>query len=114
MTRTVLLIALTLGLAAGSCSALGGDELTPALLLTGGFLLGFSSPHRAWRWGLMVGVCVPVAWLALQALARTSPPSEVRAFGELASPLPAFLGAYAGVLLRWIGDHLGTGKVPPG
>lgn len=112
MNRTLLLIGLTLGLTAGACGARGDDEIAPALLLAGGFLLGFSAPHRAWRWGLLVGVCVPVAWFAWttlfawQAIARPSPGE----FSDLASPLPAFLGAYVGVLLRWIGDHLGIGK----
>lgn len=109
MTRGVLLVALTLGLTAGSCSAMGEGDVAPALLLVGSFLLGFSAPQRAWRWGLLVGVCVPVAWFAWttlfawQAVTRPSP----SAFSELASPLPAFLGAYVGVLLRWIAAHLG-------
>ncbi len=69
------------------------------LLLVFGFFAGFAQPKRAWLWALLLAVWVPLFELAAVAVGASK--------GQLSSALesfivflPAFLGAYGGVLVN--------------
>jgi hypothetical protein len=63
--------------------------ITVFAILIATFILGLSSPKRAWAWALAVGIWTPIFEL-------TPHPN----YGSLAAIPFAFVGAYAGVLVR--------------
>jgi hypothetical protein len=77
---------------------------TVALLLLFSAFLGFARPRHPWRWGLLMGASVPLAyavlWLAGIA-PRAQPEPNVAA--TLLALIPAMLGAYDGAALRGLG-----------
>ncbi len=80
---------------------LKATEVSPIalMLLTFGFFTGFARPRRAWLWGLLLGMWIPVFAYAGAAAHVTNPtPTElVTSFLALVFPLA---GAYAGVVVR--------------
>lgn len=90
-------LAVVLGLAAGYVN-LETDDPTLAALLTAIIAMGLSlwRPRSPWRWGLLVGLCVPAAQLI--AYVKGVPPLRgqvVRAcfIGLVSATVAAFLGA---------------------
>ena len=76
------------------------DALKPAatLLILFGIMLGFARPHRAWLWGMISGLALPLFYLL--ALAVGIRPHVLPQPNVLVSALPvvpALLGAYGGV-----------------
>ena len=70
-------------------------------IATFGFMLGAAYPDGAWRRALMLGLSVPFAQLISTATGVALPypvPPFVEAFLAL---VPAFIGTYVGVALRW-------------
>ena len=71
------------------------------LLIVFGFFAGFSQPHHAWRWALLLAVWVPINEAIVQLLgvrtATTDAPNIIASFFAF---VPAFIGTYAGVLVN--------------
>jgi len=93
-------LAVLLGLAAGILEITINDLLVTALfVMIATMVLGFVRPQRAWRWTLIIAVCVPLARLgAYFFLTQHSDRAQIweSAFGFLTGTV----GAYAGVLGR--------------
>jgi hypothetical protein len=94
---------LGLGLYAAYVDHYNADEVYPTLsvLLVGSFVLGVVQPAHAWRWALVVAICVPFSPFA-QALREY--PTRFVSLGTwamlLVAMIPAMIGAYAGSTLR--------------
>lgn len=92
----LLLVALSLGLAiAWMDSRPHWDDtgITAASLLLSGGLSGLMGPRQPWRWGLAVGVWVPLTLIVRAPAVR----SVAGGLVILAIPMA---GAYAGMALR--------------
>lgn len=75
---------------------------TVAILLVFGLILGAMWPKDSWRWGLILGLGVPVAyiaapWLGLAVIESSKPHILVSFFAIL----PALAGTSSGVALRY-------------
>ena len=71
------------------------------LVFTG--MLGMLFPKRAWLWAIIVGLGVPAVYLVARAMGAQ--PASLPSPGWYASIIaliPAFIGAYAGALGRWL------------
>jgi len=81
------------------------DEPQAAVLviLVATILLGLILPKKAWLWAIIVALCVPGVYLFARSLGYqpVSPPSPAW-YASLLALIPAFIGAYAGVLGRVI------------
>lgn len=99
---------LGLGLALlGGSVAFGDFGTLPAVLVAlSGSTLGFTHPRRAWRWGVLVIGCFGVAQLLLRVLHATREAPESTPMNGNVAALAAFVGLYAGVLLRDIAASL--------
>ncbi len=73
--------------------------IVAGLLFIFGGLLGMGRPYGAWRWALALGLCVPAGEFLTLALGLTHQPLS-QATGSLLALIFAFVGVYAGVLLR--------------
>jgi hypothetical protein len=101
-----LAAAIGIGLYAGYVDRHNATEVYPTLMvvLVGSFLLGLIQPAHAWRWALIVGVCVPFSGPISALPSRIITPGD---WGILAVVLvPGFIGAYSGALL-----HLALGPM---
>jgi len=97
------------GLYAGYVDRHNATEVYPTLMvvLVGSFILGLIQPAHAWRWALIVGVCVPFLGPISGLPSRIITPGD---WGILAVVLvPGFIGAYLGALL-----HLAVGSMQRG
>ncbi len=80
-----------------------GDVLVYVLLFMFGGLLGYIGPEAPWRWALVLGIWVPIAEIVYRMSLPFGAPSPVQLLQPLAALIPAFLGVYAGVLVRrWL------------
>ena len=100
----VLCIALAVigGFLAGAVD-FNNDEPQAAVIVIMAFtgLLGLIQPRKAWRWGLIVGLGVPIVYLIATALSYHSKSAgEPGWYASLIALIPAFISAYCGVLLR--------------
>jgi len=78
-----------------------GEVQVPALLLVAfTFFTGFATPGRAWRWGLVTGMWVPVFHFVRMGLQNVSaiPPGET--WGSFLALGFALAGAYGGSFIR--------------
>jgi zinc transporter ZupT len=88
------------GMFAGWVDIKVGDLLFTALLvLVPCMLLGLMRPNRAWRWVVVVGVCVPLVEL-LGYLALKQKPGRAQIYESFLAFLPGFAGSYGGAMLR--------------
>jgi hypothetical protein len=96
-------VALAIGLVIGYIDLHSTEVQFPALLiLVGGFVFGFIQPRGAWRWGVSLGLGVPLAHL-IGSFFNLLPPFQTEIFGLIGLPLIFALAAvYAGSLLRSI------------
>ena len=94
------LLAMALGLLAGYVD-FHSEEVQPAalLLLVFSFGVGFVYPVRAWRWGVLMGVCIPLAITIGYALGF-KPVYPAHPLSAFIAVIPALIGAYCGVGLR--------------
>ncbi len=79
------------------------DEPQAAVIVIVGFAgaLGFIRPKYAWLWAIIVGLGVPLVYLVASALGyRSRGVPEPGWYASLIALIPAFISAYAGVLLR--------------
>ena len=85
-----------------------GDLLFTALLvLAPCMMLGLMRPHRAWRWAVVVGICVPVVEL-LGYLVLTQKPYRAQIYESFLAFLPGIAGSYGGAMLKQaVGNILG-------
>lgn len=74
------------------------DRMTAVLVLGGAFLCGFVYPGKAFRWGVIVGIGVPLALLMAHGSAGSHHSHDADSLSPLAL-LPALFGAYAGAIL---------------
>ena len=95
-----------MGVLAGWLDIKVGDLLLTAMVvLAANMVLGFMSPHRPWRWVVLVGVCVPVVeWLAYWFL--TQKPERAQIYESFLAFLPGIAGAYGGAVGRGVVDNL--------
>ncbi len=71
------------------------------IILTVTFLFGLAQPTNAWQWALIVGLGVPLSHL-IGLLIGYHPPYPVKpnVLVTFIALVPAFVGAYIGVLVR--------------
>jgi len=83
--------------------------LTAMVVLAANMLLGFLSPHRPWRWVVLVGVFVPVMeWLAYRFLSEK--PERAQIYESFLAFVPGIAGAFGGAVGRGVVDNLFAGK----
>ena len=102
LTVICAVLALLGGLIAGAID-FNATEPQPAALLVLVFagILGLIQPRSAWRWAIIVALGLPLAHLSLRQLGwqpRDAP--EPGEYATLIALIPAFIGAYGGVLMR--------------
>ncbi len=96
------LIALSVGIFSVYVDQHNSEPQAAALvLLMGTGLLGLAFPHRAWRWALLAGLCIPLFGLlaTMMHLPGAGVP-EPGWYGGLIALIPAFIGAYCGWAAR--------------
>src|SRR6185437_9984611 len=89
-----------LGLAAGAIDVRLGDLLVTAVfVMLATMLLGLLRPERAWRWTVLVAVCVPLVQILAHSFLK-----EHIALSHIQLSFSGFLtgtvGAYAGAFAR--------------
>jgi hypothetical protein len=102
-TTTLWLTALSIALgfiAAYAALHGAGDVLVYLLVLMFGGLLGYLGPRVPWRWGLVLGIWVPIALGVDRLTDPIGPQPMFRILQPLLALVPAFVGVYAGVLVR--------------
>lgn len=75
---------------------------TVLLILVASGLLGFVLPGRAWLWAITIALCLPLVYLSASLFGYPSHNVEPNVFATVIALIPAFLGAYGGVLLRYM------------
>lgn len=71
------------------------------ILLTVTFLFGVIHPKSAWQWALIIGLGVPASHLIGRLVGYRPPyPVEPNVLITFIALIPAFIGAYLGVLMR--------------
>jgi len=95
-------LALVFGLIAGYVNLHAKEVQPPALVvLLSAFLLGYIHPKRAWLWALIMGLSISLSYAVASAIGYQTPyPPTPNAFASLIALIPAFVGAYVGVLVR--------------
>ena len=102
-TTTLWLTALSIGLgfvAAYAALHGAGDVLVYLLIFMFGGLLGYLGPRVPWRWGIVLGIWVPIALIVDRLTDPMGQPPMFRIFQPLIAVVPAFVGVYAGALVR--------------
>jgi len=84
-------------------------QMTVLLLLAFGFFAGFNQPRRAWRWALLLGVWVPIFAFIAMGIGLTQFRAQQQ-FGSFIALVPAFLGTYAGVVVKRFSFQSEKGK----
>jgi hypothetical protein len=83
----------------------GNDEPQAAVLviLVVTFMLGFLLPNRAWLWGLIVGLCLPLSYLLSRSFGYL-PQTMVEPgwYAAAIALIPALIGVYAGSFARFV------------
>ena len=93
-------LAVLLGMSAGLLQITIGDMLVVAIfVMVSTMVLGYVRPRNAWRWTLLVGICVPLFQLAAYLL-LTQRPYRAQVWGSLMGLLTGVAGAYGGVVAR--------------
>lgn len=102
-------LALVVGLFAGWVDFHNDEPQAAAILLVlFGAVLGFAQPRRAWRWALLIALCIPAAYLIGSALGY-QPVSWPKPglYATLLALIPAFIGTYGGALLNKVAFSAG-------
>ncbi len=103
-TAIALGLAMLFGLVTGYVNIHSDEVQAPVLsILVFTFLLGCLDPRRAWLWALILGGAVPLSYALAPIFGYSVPyPPDPNIFASFIAFIPAFLGAYAGVLARWL------------
>ncbi len=73
------------------------------LLLVATAMLGYTHPDGAWRWATLTAFGIPlIHLLALHLGVRPAYPVNSQLGVILLPQIPAFIGVYSGVALRWV------------
>ena len=102
--KSLFLLALALGLLAGYIDLhVKAVQFPVLLILIFTCLLSLLHPKGAWRWALIVGGGIPLAHFIGRAIGYAPPyPILPNIFATFLALIPAFIGAYCGVLLRYL------------
>ena len=87
------------------------DELalTSMVVFTGCMLAGFISPHKPWRWVLLICILLPaVEWLAYSFLPLK--PYRAQIYQSFIAFVPGIVGSVGGAVGRGVVDNLFTKK----
>jgi len=101
----LVLVALGFGLFAAYVDFNNDEVQAPVLVvLVASFILGVAQPRQAWRWPLIVALCLPLT-REIAPLFGLYPklPATPNNFATLLALIPAFIGAYSGVAVRLFG-----------
>ena len=80
-----------------------GDFLVYVLLFMFGGLLGYIGPEAPWRWGLVLGIWVPIAEIVYRMSLPAGAPPPSQLLQPLIALVPPLLGVYAGMIFRrWL------------
>jgi hypothetical protein len=95
-------LGLLFGLMAGYIDLRADEVQGPVLLiLIFATFLGFLNPASPWRWALIVGIGIPLTHFTGRAIGfYPHYPVLPNVFATFIALIPAFIGAYAGMLLR--------------
>ena len=75
-------------------------QFSVLMLLAFGFFLGFDEPSRAWRWGMLLAIWIPVMHLASTIVKGSYENFWNEAIFSFIAIVPALIGAYAGRFIR--------------
>lgn len=79
------------------------------VVLVSTFILGWLHPRRAWLWGLVIGLAVPLSYLLGPVFGYFIPyPPSPNVFASLIALIPACIGTYGGVLVRKVTTALNS------
>lgn len=97
-------LALVLSVLIGYVNLNASEAQAPmfCLLFFGG-LIGFLQPKAAWRWGVLLGLSIPLSYvigLVLRYPIVDPPHDPLSPLGTVILVIPATIAAYAGVLVR--------------
>jgi len=97
-------LALALGLFTGWLDLHVTEVIVTVLaLFTSGLLLGLVQPSAAWRWAILIAIGIPLMELvAIKFNMQTAEPARLDLLIALVALGFALLGAYAGVLIRYM------------
>lgn len=103
MLTLPMLLAAVVGTLTG-LTEMRAEQLQPAALTlaTFGCMMGVAYPDGAWRRALMLGLSVPLAHLISAATGVVLPYPVPRFAEAFLALIPAFVGTYLGVGLRWV------------
>ncbi len=94
------LFTLFLGIVVGLIDLRNSEpQFAALLLLVFGLFAGFAQPRRAWLWALLLGLWVPILALVTYTL-HLSNATSTEAVSSIIALIPAFVGAYAGVIVK--------------
>lgn len=100
------MIAIFLGLLTGYIN-LHSDEIQfpILLLLVFGFFIAFSRPTDAWQFALLLAMWIPIGQFILILVEGKSHSFVQEGILSFVAFIPAFIGTYAGVAVRWAVAH---------
>ena len=102
----VYALAVVLGLFTGWVDIKQRDLLFTALLVSAFcMILGVLRPTQAWRWVVIIGVCVPFA-VTLGYFVLTERPDRAQVWESFLAFFPGIAGAYGGAMMRQAVDHI--------
>src|SRR5215213_7620155 len=103
MLTIPMLLAAIVGTLTG-LTDLRAEQMQPAALTlaTFGCMLGAAYPDGAWRRALVLGLSVPLAQVISSVTGVVLPYPAPRLGEAFLALIPAFVGTYLGVGLRWI------------
>jgi hypothetical protein len=108
---TVFIGALAFGLFAAYTDFRNDEVQAPVLVVfVGSFVLGLIQPRSAWRWALLIALSLPLAhWIGPAFGIYPRVPATPNNFATLLALIPAFVGAYSAVAVRWMFGAIGRG-----
>jgi hypothetical protein len=109
-TKLLPLLTALVGMLIGLTRLRNNMELATLLLVAFGFVAGYTKPQNAWLWALLLGIWVPLAEFTPIAIGMklSYRPDILAACVVL---IPAFIGAYGGVAVRWMIEQSNKSKI---
>ncbi len=100
------LIAIFLGLLTGYLNLQSDEIQFPVLLLlVFGFFIAFSHPAKGWQFAILLGIWIPIGQFILILVDRYSHSFVQEGIFSFLAFVPALIGAYSGVVVRWAGTR---------
>lgn len=106
------ILALFLGLLTGYINLHSDEVQFPVLhLLVFGFFIAFSQPKGAWQFALLLAMWIPIGqFITIYVEGKTQAIIQEGVF-SLVAFIPALMGTYAGVAVRWAVTHVSTTNI---